>query len=129
VWGAISYEGPGYFIAGGAGITPFLAILRQLQRNNALAGNALFFANKTSQDIILKVELKAMLGDHAVFVLSGEKDAPGCVNGFIDEGFLSTHVDDFSKHFYVCGPPPMMTAVNGTLEKLGASPEALVFEK
>src|SRR4051812_7895115 len=24
VWGAISYSGPGYFIAGGAGITPFL---------------------------------------------------------------------------------------------------------
>src|SRR5947199_6755341 len=26
VWGAISYQGEGYFIAGGAGITPFLAI-------------------------------------------------------------------------------------------------------
>jgi ferredoxin-NADP reductase len=129
VWGAISYQGPGCFIAGGAGITPFLAILRQLHHDNALAGNKLFFANKTSQDIILKDELKAMLGDQAVFILSGEKDVPGAVNGFVDEAFLTSHVDDFGKHFYVCGPPPMMTAVNGTLEKLGASPDALVFEK
>ncbi|MEO8414268.1 MAG: flavodoxin reductase, partial [Ginsengibacter sp.] len=30
VWGAIEYKGPGYFIAGGAGITPFISILRQL---------------------------------------------------------------------------------------------------
>jgi len=28
-WGAIEYNGPGVFIAGGAGISPFIAILRQ----------------------------------------------------------------------------------------------------
>ena len=33
-WGAIEYKGPGYFIAGGAGITPFIAILRQLKKEN-----------------------------------------------------------------------------------------------
>jgi ferredoxin-NADP reductase len=31
-WGAITYKGPGTFIAGGAGITPFLAILRDLKQ-------------------------------------------------------------------------------------------------
>ncbi|HET9430921.1 MAG TPA: FAD-binding oxidoreductase, partial [Chitinophagaceae bacterium] len=30
VWGAISYKGEGIFIAGGAGITPFLSIFRFL---------------------------------------------------------------------------------------------------
>ena len=33
VWGAIEYKGPGYFLAGGAGITPFMAILRQLKKD------------------------------------------------------------------------------------------------
>jgi len=28
-WGVIEYQGPGVFIAGGAGITPFIEILRQ----------------------------------------------------------------------------------------------------
>ena len=32
VFGAINYKGPGIFIAGGAGITPFLAILRSIQK-------------------------------------------------------------------------------------------------
>ena len=34
VWGAITYKGEGYFIAGGAGITPFISILRQLKNEN-----------------------------------------------------------------------------------------------
>ncbi|HSH50414.1 MAG TPA: FAD-binding oxidoreductase, partial [Bacteroidales bacterium] len=35
-WGTINYKGSGYFIAGGAGITPFIAILRHLQKENQL---------------------------------------------------------------------------------------------
>ena len=54
------YEGEGVFIAGGAGITPFLAILRDLRRKGELAGNQLIFANKTEADIICKQELDAM---------------------------------------------------------------------
>lgn len=129
VWGAISYQGPGYFIAGGAGITPFLAILRQLKQQNKLEQNHLFFANKTSDDVILEDELRQMLGGSARFILSNEKNAPGYETGYIDEAYLRRHVSDFSRHFYVCGPPPMIEAVNKTLEQLGASPEALVFEK
>src|SRR5882757_6815475 len=65
VWGAISYKGEGYFIAGGAGITPFIAILRQLHQDNKIKGNQLFFSNKTSDDIILKEELDEILGSNA----------------------------------------------------------------
>ena len=36
VWGAIEYNGPGYFIAGGAGITPFIAILRSLHKEKKI---------------------------------------------------------------------------------------------
>src|ERR1043165_4081102 len=34
VWGAISYKGEGVFIAGGAGVTPFLSIFRHLRSRN-----------------------------------------------------------------------------------------------
>src|SRR5689334_9811885 len=47
VWGAIEYKGPGYFIAGGAGITPFIAIFRHLYKNGEIKDNKLFFSNKT----------------------------------------------------------------------------------
>src|SRR3954469_23931735 len=74
-WGAIEYKGPGYFIAGGAGITPFIAILRQLNKDNQITGNTLFFSNKTAADIIYEEELKEILGRNAINVLSREQTA------------------------------------------------------
>jgi ferredoxin-NADP reductase len=94
-----------------------------------LEGNKLFFANKTSRDIILEDELRRMLGRNLVNVLSQEKPKEGYIAGHIDEAFLRRQVDDFSKHFYVCGPDPMVKAMSEILGKLGAASDAVVFEK
>ncbi len=126
-WGAIQYKGPGYFIAGGAGITPFIAIFRQLRKEGKVSGNKLFFSNKTKDDIILENELKETLGDDAIFTLTREKH-PDYNHGHIDEKFLRKHVDDFNKHFYVCGTPEMTKNINEILQKLGATSDSLVFE-
>lgn len=123
VWGAIEYKGPGYFIAGGAGITPFMAILRELHQQNKLTGNVLFFSNKTASDIIYQDELSAMLGEHVHFILTREQHI------HIDKAFLQSNITDFSQHFYVCGPDKMITDVNTALEQLGAMADSLVFEK
>lgn len=128
VWGAIEYKGPGYFIAGGAGITPFMAILRQLHHDKQLAGNVLFFSNKTAADVIYETELSSMLGSDAHFILTREKKA-GYENGVIDTAFLKDNITQFSRHFYVCGPDKMIQDINAALEKLGASADLLVFEK
>jgi glycine betaine catabolism B len=128
VWGAIEYKGPGYFIAGGAGITPFLAILRYLQKEKKTAGNTLFFSNKTAADIIDEAELKNILGDNAVFILTKEKKK-GYVNGYIDKSFLQSHIKDIQQHFYICGPDPMVKAISDILAELGAQTDAVVFEK
>src|SRR6201996_7529183 len=56
VFGAINYKGPGVFIAGGAGITPFIAILRRLHKDNKLKDCVLLFSNKAEADIILRDE-------------------------------------------------------------------------
>jgi ferredoxin-NADP reductase len=128
VWGAIEYKRPGYFIAGGAGITPFIAILRQLKKENRLQGNQLFFSNKTDRDVILEDELLSILRQDAVFVITGEKSSR-YYNGYINEQFLKEKVNDFSKNFYLCGPTKMVEAMQETLSRLGASPDAVVFEK
>ena len=128
VWGAIEYKGPGYFIAGGAGITPFIAILRALYKKNSIGDNRLFFSNNTSNDIILREELTAMLGNKALYVITDEPDSQ-YYNGYINKEFLLKQITDFSKNIYLCGPPKMMEAVTGILEELGASPDRVVFEK
>jgi ferredoxin-NADP reductase len=127
-WGAIEYKGPGYFIAGGAGITPFIAILRDLYRKNQTTGNKLFFSNKTSSDIIYKNELVEILGKQAVFILTRDKKK-GYETGRMDANFIRNHIADFKKHFYICGPDPMVSELVQTIQQLGASTDALVFEK
>jgi cytochrome-b5 reductase len=128
VFGTIQYKGPGVFIAGGAGITPFIAILRQLAREGGLAGNSLIFSNKTRGDVILEQELRAYLGDRCILTLSRESN-PAYENRKVDEAFLREKIADFSQPFYLCGPPPMVDAVTETLRKLGASPDNVVFEQ
>ena len=128
VWGAIEYKGPGYFIAGGAGITPFIAIFRDLHERGLVGDNKLFFSNKTDDDIILKDEFEAILGKNVVNVITNDANTQ-YLPGRINEDFLKKHVSDFSKKFYVCGPDKMVEAMQELLSRLGASPDAVVFEK
>ncbi|SMO81737.1 FAD-binding oxidoreductase [Fodinibius sediminis] len=129
-WGTIQYKGPGIFLAGGAGVTPFIAILRRLAREEQLEGNRLIFSNKTEEDVILQEEFEAMLGRNFTSVLTDEP-ADGHVyqDGFIDKAFLEEHISDFDQPFYVCGPMPFNEAMLGYLKELGADPDALVFEE
>jgi ferredoxin-NADP reductase len=127
VWGAISYKGQGTFIAGGAGITPFIAIFRDLYEKHELEGNQLIFANRTNADIILEQELNMMLGNAFINILSDENIACRYF-GIVDEAFLKRHVEKHDKNFYVCGPPPMMDAVLKNLDKLGYSKELVTIE-
>lgn len=128
VWGAIEYKGEGVFIAGGAGVTPFIAILRQLQADNKIANNKLIFTNKTEKDIILKKEFNEMLGKNFINTLTDEKKE-GYENGRIDYTFLKEKIDNFKQHFYVCGPPQFVTAISEALTQLGAKTDTVVFEK
>lgn len=128
VWGAIQYKTDGYFIAGGAGITPFIAILRHLHKDRKLRTNQLFFANKTESDIIYHDELDAMLGKNAQYILSAEQNTK-YDHGRIDKAYLTKHVKDFTKPFYVCGPDEMVNQLVATLKELGADADSVVFEK
>ena len=128
IWGAIEYKGPGYFIAGGAGITPFIAILRQLHKDGRMNGNKLIFSNKTAGDIIYETELTAMLGGNLLNILS-EENSGEYMHGRIDAEFIKKEITDFKKHFYVCGPDKMITDITGILTGMGASADAVVFEK
>jgi ferredoxin-NADP reductase len=119
VWGAIQYKGEGTFIAGGAGVTPFIAIFRQLQKDKKLGDNKLIFSNKAHKDIILKDEFTAMLGDNFINTLTQE-EIPGYDHHKIDEEYLQNKINDFDQQFYICGPDAMVKDVQSILQKLGA---------
>ena len=116
-FGTINYKGEGTFIAGGAGITPFLAIFRNL--GDKIEGNKLMFSNKTRKDIICENELSYMFGDNVKFLITDE-EMEGYVNGRIYENFLKKEITQFDQYFYICGPPTFVSEIKDNLIKLGA---------
>ncbi|MFP4252277.1 MAG: FAD-binding oxidoreductase [Guyparkeria sp.] len=124
---SFNYEGPGWFIAGGAGITPFLAIIRDLADRGQLKGQKLIYSNKTHNDIIQQRELEAAFGENAHFVCTRE-NSPLCTHsGHVDDAFLREHVRDLSEAFYVCGPPAFTDQVKKTLADLGGNTQSMEF--
>ncbi|MGD0340288.1 MAG: hypothetical protein ABSA76_01075 [Bacteroidales bacterium] len=127
VFGAIAYKNEGFFIAGGAGVTPFISIFRYLRSKNKIGDNKLIFANKTRDDIILNYEFKYSLRKNFINILSDEI-SEGYAHGFITEDFLKEHITDLNKNFYVCGPPPMMDSVEKILSNLHVNEKLIVKE-
>ena len=127
VFGAIAYKGEGVFIAGGAGITPFISIFRYLRSKNEIGNNKLIFANKTKADIILEPEFTNLLGKNFINILSDE-NIDGYARGMITEDFLKANITNLNVKFYVCGPPPMMEAVKKLLANLGVEKKSIIEE-
>jgi ferredoxin-NADP reductase len=127
VFGAISYQGEGVFIAGGAGVTPFISIFRELESKEKKGNNTLIFANKTKNDIILEEELKKLLGNNFINILSDEK-VSGYANGYITKDFIQENSDGINKLFYLCGPPPMMEAIEKQLADLEVPDKSIIKE-
>ncbi|MBS1781103.1 MAG: flavodoxin reductase [Bacteroidetes bacterium] len=127
VFGDITYKGEGIFIAGGAGVTPFISILKQLEKENRIGNNKLIFANKTKADIIFEDKFCQLLGDNFVNILSNENIA-NYEYGFISADLIRRHTNEPSQYFYLCGPEPMMQAVERHLFALGISERFIVRE-
>ena len=127
-WGAIEYKGEGVFIAGGAGVTPFISIFRYLNQQNKVGNNVLIFSNKTEADIILKDEFEEILGKNFINIITDQPDTK-YYNKRIDKDFLQKNISNFNQNFYVCGPNEFTKIMLDALKELGADAEALVFEK
>ncbi|MEQ5789438.1 flavodoxin reductase [Muricauda sp. NFXS6] len=128
VFGAIKFKGNGIFLAGGAGVTPFIAIFKSLEEQSKMSNNTLIFANKTVKDIFLEDWFSSLLGSNFLNILSKE-DAEKYAHGHIDEKYLKDTVSDFLQYFYVCGPPKMIESVVEDLKKLGAKDDKIVTEE
>ncbi len=122
-----SDKGAGVFIAGGAGITPFVAILRSKFEKKSIDDCTLIFANKKRKDIFLEEELRTMLGEGFINVLSREEKGDPDYYGRIDEAYLKSHIRNFNQPFYLCGPEGFSEGIKEQLEELGADVEQVML--
>ena len=128
VFGTLSYQGEGLFIAGGAGVTPFISIFRSLKSNNETGNNKLILANNTKADIILEKEFKDLLGNNFINVLS-EENLEGYEHGYITVDILRKIISGKDSKIYLCGPEPMMEIMEGYLKELDVPSDSIVKEK
>ena len=129
VFGNIYFREEGTFIAGGAGLTPLIAILRNRHKHgDHNENNKLIFANKSKEDIILKEELEQMLGSNFINILSDE-ETEQYAHGHIDQNFLKNHIFNLKQKFYVCGPEPMIDSVVKDLKGIGVDEKNIIVEE
>ena len=113
--------------AAGTGVTPFLGILRQLAKDDALSGHRLLLSNKGERDVICAPELAHYLGDELVLTFTREH-APGQQGRRIDAEFLDANVAYRDGYCYVCGPDGFVEAMKDALRAIGVPPDKFVYE-
>ena len=126
-FGAIQDQGPGVFLAAGAGITPFIPILKQRDMQGRAGDCTLIFSNKSEKDIILRDQWESMQGLKTVFVVTDES-SDDLHSGEIDKAFLEEHIGNFDQKFYLCGPGGFVDAMRDALQELGAKEGSIVTE-
>jgi len=135
VWTAAS-GGPLQLIAGGAGITPLMAMLRHRDRRGDHDAALLLYSSRSLEDIIYRGELDAMARrdrDLRVVTTLTSKQPPGWI-GYrrrIDKALLAESC--FPSHMrpksFVCGPTPFVESVSGLLVELGHDPLSIKTER
>lgn len=122
---------PAVFLAGGIGITPFLAIARDAAARRLPHRLLLIYSNRRPQDAAFLDELKRMESPNfrLVTTMTAAPDWKGETR-LIGRELLAKHVPDVrAPVYYFAGPPGMTMAVQGMLSELGVSEEAMRSEE
>jgi len=98
-----------------------------IYQKEELSGNRLIFANSKEEDIINKKEFESILGKDFLNILSREEIKPHA-HGRIDTEYLKENITLLDDYFYICGPEPMMDAVEDSLKELGVKEDQIVKE-
>lgn len=114
------------FIAGGIGITPIMSMLRTLADRGDSRHLTLIYANKMLEVATFLEEIEELtqkLNLKVVHVLESPPEGWRCEKGFLTAEILKRHllVEHIPNRIeiFICGPDPMMDAVEKALIQLG----------
>ncbi|QQG41200.1 MAG: FAD-dependent oxidoreductase [Candidatus Woesebacteria bacterium] len=122
--------GPQVFIAGGIGITPFRSMIKYLVDKNLKTPIYLIYSN-SKDDFVFKKELDEMIGAHQSIKI---KYLVTEVDGRLDELKINRFIGDWKLEignltWWLCGPPPMIDAMEQVLGKLKITSDKIRSEK
>ena len=127
---------PVVFIAGGIGITPFLAMMQHMEAHEPGREAWLFHGVRNRDERIMTDALGRWAEKpdfHVVTCLSDPRGPDRTPEEFEEEGhvtidLLRRRLPSSNYEFYVCGPPPMMTQIMNGLRDWGVPSSSIHFE-
>ena len=131
------YDSQLVLIAGGIGSAPVLSILRTMRDRGRKDPVMFFYGNPTWDSVIYREELAELeeTEDYlkVVHVLERPPEDWDGETGFISAEILKRHLPEDYKHweyiFFLCGPMPMIEAVEGALLNLKVANAKIYSEK
>lgn len=127
--------GPVVFIAGGVGFAPIVGMLCQMLDENWPCPVTLVYGNRVETQILYRDEIEAMASSplrlDVQLVLSEPPEGWTGITGELTREVLARCIVSVSSEatYYVCGPTPMMDAVEKSLLELGVAPSAIISER
>lgn len=115
------------FVAGGIGITPMVSHLRSLADRGETRPLVLLYGSRDEESITFREELDSLATRlpslKLVHVLTKPSPAWTGETGYIDADKLARHTPPGKQvEYFICGPDPMMDAVERGLRANGVSP-------
>lgn len=125
--------------AGGSGITPILSLAKTALETEPRSRFSLFYGNRVSAGIMFLEELAALKDRYrerlSIFhFLEDEEEEIDLFNGRLDHAKCGQIFDllldpNAIDAYFVCGPGPMMDAVEETLSARGVAREKVLIER
>lgn len=109
---------------GGCGIPPIAALVEYIIKNKEKFGRVyLLYGAKSPEEILMKTKIEEWKKDGIKVILTIDKLAPGWNGyvGFVTDFVKEIEIDEANAVAAMCGPGPMMAALEKVLRPLGIS--------
>lgn len=124
------------FIAGGVGITPMMSMLRTMAYRKETRPLVLLYANRDWDGVIFREELETLkqhLDLTIIHILEKPPEGWNGKSGYISRPTIEEVIPPGAKRnqfeIFLCGPPPMMRAVDRSIKELGLWPGDYHYER
>ena len=117
-------------IAGGSGITPFMAMARAIWDGVEDFNLTVFYSVKTEEDIIFKKEIEEFnkKSKKVKFVITlTREEKEGYLNGHLNKMMIEPYIKEFNTVF-MCGPKAIYKTMNEILSEFNIPKKAVHYE-